>query len=288
MVIWKCLSKALIQTQAKLSCPRPVSVAESSTIKGSPNDRNHSSFYSIGYCIKKLLSPLQKIHLKFILAIDQSYTWFLLYPLHIVCADHTIVQISTTSSRAHHTAVSGALATSWDASRMGLLAAARARQPGRSRRGRPPWCGSRISQAWAHRLGCDNQISLAWAHPPKLGGGLDSPRGGGGQISAIWARWRCALNGDASEAGIFVLMQNLHPAPSTQQAEQSWLNMRTDSKACQSIFLKLTKGNAVRCQSLELAGWYQTVPYLQLGSHVRWHIAMRSYLSTDLKIIQDR
>jgi hypothetical protein len=44
----------------------------------------------------------------------------------------------------------------------------------------------------------------------------------------------------------------------------SWLNTRADSKVCQSIFLKLTKGNAVKCQSLELAGWYQTVPYLRL------------------------
>jgi hypothetical protein len=29
--------------------------------------------------------------------------------------------------------------------------------------------------------------------------------------------------------------------PSTQQAEQSWLNTRAESEACQSIFLKLTK-----------------------------------------------
>jgi hypothetical protein len=34
---------------------------------------------------------------------------------------------------------------------------------------------------------------------------------------------------------------------------------------------------------LELAGWYQTVPYLRLESHVRWHIATRSYLSTGWK-----
>jgi hypothetical protein len=66
-----------------------------------------------------------------------------------------------------------------------------------------------------------------------------------------------------------VLTQNPHPTPSTQQAEQSWLNTRADSKACQSIFLKLTKDKAVKCQSLELAGWYQTVPYLRLESHVR-------------------
>jgi hypothetical protein len=38
-----------------------------------------------------------------------------------------------------------------------------------------------------------------------------------------------------------VLTQNQHPAPSTQQAEQSWLNTRAGSEACQSIFLKLTK-----------------------------------------------
>jgi hypothetical protein len=38
-----------------------------------------------------------------------------------------------------------------------------------------------------------------------------------------------------------VLTQNLHLAPSTQQAEQSWLNTRAGSEACQSIFLKLTK-----------------------------------------------
>jgi hypothetical protein len=116
--------------------------------------------------------------------------------------------------------------------------------------------------------------------------------------------WWQVINGDVHDVANFrhldstrlvppgvpksVLTQNLHPAPRTQQAEQSWLNTRTDSKACQSIFLKLTKGNAVRCQSLELAGWYQTVPYLRLGSHVWWHIAMRSYLSTDLKIIRDR
>jgi hypothetical protein len=41
---------------------------------------------------------------------------------------------------------------------------------------------------------------------------------------------------------------------------------------------KLTKDKAVRYQSLELAGWYQTVPYLRLRSQMRWHIAMKSYL----------
>jgi hypothetical protein len=37
------------------------------------------------------------------------------------------------------------------------------------------------------------------------------------------------------------LTQNQHLAPSTQQAEQCWLNTRAGSEACQSIFLKLTK-----------------------------------------------
>jgi hypothetical protein len=41
---------------------------------------------------------------------------------------------------------------------------------------------------------------------------------------------------------------------------------------------KLTKDKVVKFQSLELAGWYQTVPYLRLESHVRWHIPIRSYL----------
>jgi hypothetical protein len=73
----------------------------------------------------------------------------------------------------------------------------------------------------------------------------------------------------ASTEESIMLTQNPHPAPNTQQAEQSWLNTRTDSKACQSIFLKLTKDNAIKYQSLELAWWYQTVPYLRLESHVK-------------------
>jgi hypothetical protein len=40
---------------------------------------------------------------------------------------------------------------------------------------------------------------------------------------------------------------------------------------------KLTKDKVVKYQSLELAGWYQTVPYLRLENHVRWHIAMKSF-----------
>jgi hypothetical protein len=38
-----------------------------------------------------------------------------------------------------------------------------------------------------------------------------------------------------------VLTQNQHLTPSTQQAEQSWLNTRARFEVCLSIFLKLTK-----------------------------------------------
>jgi hypothetical protein len=44
---------------------------------------------------------------------------------------------------------------------------------------------------------------------------------------------------------------------------------------------KLTKDKAVKYQSLEHAGWYQTVPYLRLRSQTRWHIAIGSYLPTN-------
>jgi hypothetical protein len=38
-----------------------------------------------------------------------------------------------------------------------------------------------------------------------------------------------------------VLTQNQHPALSTQQVEEAGLTHVLDPKACQSIFLKLTK-----------------------------------------------
>jgi hypothetical protein len=40
-------------------------------------------------------------------------------------------------------------------------------------------------------------------------------------------------------------MQNQHPAPSTQQAKQSWLKTQAGSEACHSIFLKLTKDEKI-------------------------------------------
>jgi hypothetical protein len=38
----------------------------------------------------------------------------------------------------------------------------------------------------------------------------------------------------------WMLTQNKHLTPSTQQAERSLLNTRAESKACHSIFLQLT------------------------------------------------
>jgi cell division FtsZ-interacting protein ZapD len=76
-----------------------------------------------------------------------------------------------------------------------------------------------------------------------------------------------------------MLTQNQHLAPSTQQAEQSWLNTCVESEACQSIFLKLTKDEKQLDKNLALVGWYQTVPHLQLESQVKRHIATTSYLS---------
>jgi hypothetical protein len=64
-------------------------------------------------------------------------------------------------------------------------------------------------------------------------------------------------------------MQNQQPTPSTQQAERSWLNARAESEACRSIFLKLTKDKKQLDENLELAGWYQVVPYLRLESQLK-------------------
>jgi hypothetical protein len=51
-----------------------------------------------------------------------------------------------------------------------------------------------------------------------------------------------------------VLTQNQHLTPITQQAERSWLNTRAESKACQSIFLKLTKDEKQLDKTWNLSG----------------------------------
>jgi hypothetical protein len=59
----------------------------------------------------------------------------------------------------------------------------------------------------------------------------------------------------------------------------SWLHTRRESRDVPVNFpWKLTKDKVVKYQSLELAGWYQTFPYLRLRSQMGWHIATESYL----------
>jgi hypothetical protein len=77
-------------------------------------------------------------------------------------------------------------------------------------------------------------------------------------ISGILIQLECPT-GRAS-----VLTQNPHLAPSSQQAEQAGLTHEKIPKRARQFFLTLTKGNAVKYQSLELTEWYQTVPYLRL------------------------
>jgi hypothetical protein len=70
-------------------------------------------------------------------------------------------------------------------------------------------------------------------------------------------------------------------APSAKHTASriSWLHMCRESRDVPVNFSwKLTKDKVVKFQSLELAGWYQTVPYLRLQSQVRWHIAIESYV----------
>jgi energy-coupling factor transporter transmembrane protein EcfT len=68
----------------------------------------------------------------------------------------------------------------------------------------------------------------------------------------------------------------------SRQAHSKPNKLASHAKRSQDLLVnfpwKLTKDKVVKFQSLELAGWYQTVPYLRLGSQVRWHIAIRSYL----------
>jgi hypothetical protein len=60
-------------------------------------------------------------------------------------------------------------------------------------------------------------------------------------------------------------------APSAKHtaSRTSWLHTRKESRDVPVNFSwKLTKDKVVRYQILELAGWYQTVPYLRLRSQM--------------------
>jgi hypothetical protein len=56
---------------------------------------------------------------------------------------------------------------------------------------------------------------------------------------------------------------------------------------CQSIFLKLTKDEKQLDKNLELAGWYQTVPYLWPKSQIERHIATKKLSVSRLNIIRE-
>jgi hypothetical protein len=66
-----------------------------------------------------------------------------------------------------------------------------------------------------------------------------------------------------------MLTQNVHSAPITQQAEKLASHAQREGDVPVNFSLKLTKDKTVKYQSLELAGWYQTVPYLRLKIQVR-------------------
>jgi hypothetical protein len=61
-----------------------------------------------------------------------------------------------------------------------------------------------------------------------------------------------------------LLTQNMHLAQSTQQAEQAGFTREEITRRASQFSWKLTNDKVVKFQSLELAGWYQTVPYLRL------------------------
>jgi hypothetical protein len=82
--------------------------------------------------------------------------------------------------------------------------------------------------------------------------------------------------------------QNVHLAPNTQQAEQAGFTHAKNHETCQSIFSwKLTKGKAVRYQSLELAEWYQTFPYLRPQSQIGMTHSYRKLFANKLKAIRE-
>jgi hypothetical protein len=73
-----------------------------------------------------------------------------------------------------------------------------------------------------------------------------------------------------SRIGPILLTQNLHLTPITQQAEKAGFTREEVTRRASQFSLKINKKDkVVKFQSLELAGWYQTVPYLRLGSQMR-------------------
>jgi hypothetical protein len=82
-------------------------------------------------------------------------------------------------------------------------------------------------------------------------------------------------------------MQNLHPTSSTQQAEQASFTRKKIPKRASQFSLKINKKDkVVKFQSLELAGWYQTVPYLQLEKPCEMTYSYKKLSASKLETIR--
>jgi hypothetical protein len=55
----------------------------------------------------------------------------------------------------------------------------------------------------------------------------------------------------------------------TRQAERSWLKSRARSESVPVNYPETDKGRKQLDKNMELAGWYQTVPYLRLESQLK-------------------
>jgi hypothetical protein len=81
------------------------------------------------------------------------------------------------------------------------------------------------------------------------------------------------------------LTQNLHPTSSTQQVKQaSFTHEHIPRRASQ---FKLTKDKVIKFQSLELAEWYQTVPYLRLEKPCEMTYSYKKLSASKLETIRE-
>jgi hypothetical protein len=104
--------------------------------------------------------------------------------------------------------------------------------------------------------------------------------GGAGSTAARGLRWPASSSSwlgttstDPRQPSLgwpdVLLTQNVHSTPITQQAEKLASHAQRANDVPVNFPWKLTKDKAVRYQSLERVGWYQTVPYLWPRSQAR-------------------
>jgi hypothetical protein len=99
------------------------------------------------------------------------------------------------------------------------------------------------------------------------------------RIHIIWIIWlKSDVCVDAKRA----------PSAKHTASRTSWLYTRRELRDVPVNFSwKLTKDKAVRYPSLELAGWYQTVPYLRLQSQVGMTHSYKKLSANKLKTIRE-